>query len=187
MGKGLKTSTVRDARAGDLAAVLQIYGQDVSGGTGTFELEVPDLGEMIRRHASVSALGLPWLVAETDGCIAAFAYAGPFRLRPAYRYTVENSIYVDRTHRGKGLGRLLLMELIARCQALGLRQMLGVIGDSANDGSIALHASCGFSRIGTMKAVGWKFDEWRDVVIMQRSLGAGQASEPDADGLPLGQ
>lgn len=187
MGKGLSTPNVRDAEASDLAAVLEIYGQDVSGGTGTFELEVPDLGEMLRRHASVRALGLPWLVAETEGRVVAFAYAGPFRLRPAYRYTVEDSIYVDRDQQGQGLGRLLLQALIDRCEALGLRQMLGVIGDSANEGSIALHAACGFTRAGTMSAVGWKFDEWRDVVIMQRPLGPGKGSDPDTDGMPLGR
>jgi phosphinothricin acetyltransferase len=182
----LSRPTVRDAEAEDLPAVLEIYGQDVSLGTGTFELEVPDLDEMARRHSTVLALGLPWLVAETESRVTAFAYAAPFRLRPAYRYTVEDSIYVHQLHRGKGLGRLLLTELVARCNTLGLRQMLAVIGDSSNHGSIALHTACGFSTVGTMASVGWKFDAWRDVVIMQRPLGAGATSGPDASGMPMG-
>lgn len=176
---------IRDATAGDMAAIAAIYAQDVTGGTGTFELDPPDVGEMIRRHATITALGLPWLVAEVDGAVAAYAYAGPFRTRPAYRYTVEDSIYVDAAHQGKGLGKALLVELIARCAALGLRQMLGVIGDSANAGSVALHAACGFEMVGTMTSVGWKFEQWRDVVFMQRALGPGQTKAPDADGMPL--
>lgn len=176
---------IRDATAADMAAIAAIYAQDVTGGTGTFELDPPDVAEMIRRHANVRALGLPWLVAEVDGAVAAYAYAGPFRLRPAYRYTVEDSIYVDADHQGRGLGRALLVELIARCGTAGLRQMLGVIGDSANAGSVALHAACGFEMVGTMKSVGWKFDQWRDVVFMQRALGPGGAATPDADGMPL--
>lgn len=181
---------IRDATAADMAAIAAIYAQDVTGGTGTFELDPPDVAEMIRRHANVRALGLPWLVAEVDGpdgegMVAAYAYAGPFRLRPAYRYTVEDSIYVDAAHQGNGLGKALLVELIARCEAAGLRQMLGVIGDSANAGSVALHTACGFEMIGTMRSVGWKFDEWRDVVLMQRALGSGQTKAPDADGMPL--
>lgn len=182
--------SIRDAAASDMGAITAIYAQDVTGGTGTFELETPDLGEMMRRHATIRALGLPWLVAEVEGAasektVAAYAYAGPFRTRPAYRYTVEDSVYVDAAHHGKGLGKALLTELIRQCEALGLRQMLGVIGDSANAGSVALHGACGFEMIGTMKTVGWKFDEWRDVVFMQRALGPGDGSAPDADGMPL--
>lgn len=168
-----------------MAAIAAIYAQDVTGGTGTFELDPPDVAEMIRRHATVRALRLPWLVAEVDGAVAAYAYAGPFRLRPAYRYTVENSIYVDAVHQGKGLGKTLLLELIRRCESLGPRQMLGVIGDSANAGSVALHTACGFEMIGMMRSVGWKFDQWRDVIIMQRALGPGDAGAPDTDGMPL--
>lgn len=177
--------TIRDAVAADMAAVAAIYAQDVTSGTGTFELEAPDLGEMIRRHANIMALGMPWIVAEAGGTVVGYAYAGPFRLRPAYRYTVEDSIYLGGDWRGKGLGKALLVELIARCEGLGVRQMLGVIGDSANAGSIAVHASCGFEMVGTMRSVGWKFDAWRDVVIMQRALAAGSGSPPDADGMPL--
>ena len=177
--------TIRDAVAADMAAMTAIYAQDVTEGTGTFELDPPDLGEMIRRHANILALGMPWIVAEVDGQVVGYAYAGPFRLRPAYRYSVEDSIYLDRDWRGRGLGRALLDELIARCETLGVRQMLGVIGDSANQGSVALHRACGFDMVGTMKDVGWKFDAWRDVVIMQRALADGGATAPDVDGMPL--
>ena len=176
---------VRDAAPGDLEAVCAIYAEDVLGGTGTFELAPPDLAEMTRRHASVAALGLPWLVAEVDGAIAAYAYAAPFRLRAAYRYTVEDSVYVASAFHGRGLGRALLEALIIRCEAMGLRQMLGVIGDSANAGSVALHAACGFTPIGTMAAVGWKHDAWRDVVFMQKALNQGGATTPDAAGMAL--
>lgn len=176
---------VRDAAPGDLEAVCAIYAEDVLGGTGTFELVPPDLAEMTRRHASVIALGLPWLVAEVDGVIAAYAYAAPFRLRAAYRYTVEDSVYVATAFHGRGLGRALLEALIVRCETIGLRQMLGVIGDSANAGSVALHAACGFSPVGTMAAVGWKHDEWRDVVIMQKALNQGGGAAPEATGMPL--
>jgi L-amino acid N-acyltransferase YncA len=181
---------VRDALPGDLEAVCAIYAEDVLGGTGTFELVPPDLAEMTRRHASVAALGLPWLVAEVDGpngerSVAAYAYAAPFRLRAAYRYTVEDSVYVASAFHGRGLGRALLEALIVRCEAMGLRQMLGVIGDSANAGSVALHAACGFTPIGTMAAVGWKHDAWRDVVFMQKALNQGDETTPDTAGLPL--
>lgn len=181
---------VRDATPGDLEAVCAIYAEDVLGGTGTFEMVPPDLTEMTRRHASVVALGLPWLVAEVDGpngekTVGAYAYAAPFRLRAAYRYTVEDSVYVASAFQGQGLGRALLQALIARCEAMGLRQMLGVIGDSANAGSIALHTACGFTPVGIMAAVGWKHDDWRDVVIMQRPLGAGGETRPEAAGMAL--
>lgn len=176
---------VRDATPGDLETVCAIYAEDVLEGTGTFELVPPDLVEMTRRHASVVALGLPWLVAEVDGVITAYAYAAPFRLRAAYRYTVEDSVYVASAFHGRGLGRALLEALIVRCEAMGLRQMLGVIGDSANAGSVALHSACGFTPAGTMAAVGWKHDDWRDVVIMQKALNQGGATAPDAVGMPL--
>jgi len=185
MGTRLTAPVVRDAAPGDLEAVCAIYAEDVLGGTGTFELVPPDLAEMTRRHASVVALGLPWLVAEVDGTVAAYAYAAPFRLRAAYRYTVEDSVYVASAFQGRGLGRALLQALIARCEAMGLRQILGVIGDSANAGSVALHAACGFTPVGTMTSVGWKHDDWRDVVFMQKALNQGGATTPDAAGMAL--
>jgi len=176
---------VRDAVDADLEAITAIYAEGVLTGTGTFELTAPDASEMAGRRAAILKLGLPWLVAELDGVVVGYAYAGPFRTRAAYRYTVEDSIYVLASAHGHGVGKALLLELIARCEALGLRQMLGVIGDSANAGSIKLHAACGFAPMGAVEGVGWKFDDWLDVVFMQRRLNGGEATEPDAPGMPL--
>jgi len=176
---------VRDAAADDLAAITAIYGEGVLTGTGTFETDPPDAAEMARRVAAVAALGLPWLVAEIDDVLVGYAYAGPFRTRAAYRYTVEDSIYVLASAQGRGVGKALLTVLIARCEALGVRQILAVIGDSANTGSVALHAACGFQPAGAVSDVGWKFDRWLDVVFMQRSLDAGASAPPSGRGLPL--
>ena len=176
---------VRDATAKDLAAITAIYGEGVLTGTGTFETDPLDAAEMARRIAAVAALGLPWLVAEIDGVVVGYAYAGPFRTRAAYRYTVEDSIYVLTSAHGRGVGKALLTALIARCEALGVRQILAVIGDSANTGSVALHAACGFQPAGAVSDVGWKFDRWLDVVFMQRSLDAGASAPPSGRGLPL--
>ncbi|CAN5176852.1 GNAT family N-acetyltransferase [soil metagenome] len=177
---------VRDATVADLAALTAIYGHNVLTGTGTFETIPPDESEMGRRFAAIAALDLPWLVADIDDGVVGYAYAGPFRTRPAYRFTVETSVYVGAGATGRGVGRALLIELIARCDALGLRQMLAVIGDSENAASIGLHAAQGFELIGTMPAVGWKFERWLDVVFMQRQLGPGETQAPDAVGIPLG-
>lgn len=175
---------VRDAVDADIAAITAIYAESVLGGVGTFELTPPDGAEMARRQAEISALGLPRLVAEdAAGAMVGFAYAGPFRMRRAYRYSVEDSVYVAEAARGLGAGRALLAELVARCEALGLRQMVAVIGDSDNGASIALHRACGFTDAGVFAAMGWKFDRWLDVVFMQRALGPGGATPPDADGL----
>jgi len=176
---------VRDVVDADLEAVTAIYAEGVLTGTGTFELTAPDAVEMAGRRAAILRLGLPWLVAELDGVVVGYAYAGPFRTRAAYRYTVEDSIYVLASAHGRGVGKALLLELITRCEALGLRQMLGVIGDSANTGSIRLHAACGFAPMGAIEGVGWKFDDWLDVVFMQRRLNGGEATAPDAPGMPL--
>ena len=150
-----------------------IYAHAVTHGTGTFELEIPDAAEMARRRDDVLAKGLPWLVAECDGQVLGYAYASPFRPRPAYRFSVEDSIYLRPQAQGAGVGRALLAELVARCQAAGARQMLAVIGDSANAGSIGVHRALGFEPCGRLQSVGWKFGRWLDVVLMQRSLGAG--------------
>jgi L-amino acid N-acyltransferase YncA len=176
---------VRDATDADLEAVTAIYAEGVLTGTGTFELTAPDLAGMMARRAAILRLGLPWIVGEVDGVVVGYAYAGPFRTRAAYRYTVEDSIYVLASAHGRGVGKALLLELIARCEALGLRQMLGVIGDSANAGSIRLHAACGFTPMGAIEGVGWKFDDWLDVVFMQRRLNGGEATAPDAPGILL--
>ncbi|MDP3085906.1 MAG: N-acetyltransferase family protein [Rubrivivax sp.] len=164
---------VRPSRDSDLPAATAIYAHSVLHGTGSFELEAPDEAEMRRRRADLLAKGLPWLVAEQAGRLLGYAYAGPFRPRPAYRHSLENSIYLAPQARGRGVGRILLAELIARCEALGTRQMLAVIGDSANASSIALHQALGFEHAGRLQNVGWKAGRWLDVVLMQRSLGAG--------------
>lgn len=169
---------IRPSTPADGAAITAIYADNVLTGSGTFELAPPDADEMARRRADVCAKGLPWLVAERDGAVQGFAYANHFRPRPAYRFCLEDSIYLRHDARGQGLGRLLLAELVARCTALGARQMLAVIGDAANAGSVRLHAALGFEHTGVLKAAGWKFERWIDVVLMQLSLGAGDTSAP---------
>jgi phosphinothricin acetyltransferase len=141
---------------------------------------------MAARMAAVQARGLPYLVAEAEGAILAMAYAGPFRLRAAYRYTVEDSVYVAPSHLGRGLGKAVLGAVVERCEAMGLRQMLALIGDSANAGSIGVHRALGFVHAGVMPAVGFKAGRWLDVVVMQRSLNGGADSAPRAQGLALG-
>ena len=168
---------IRPSTADDLGAVTRIYAWHVDNGAGTFEIEAPDRAEMERRRADVLSNGLPWLVLESAGQVVGYAYANQFRPRPAYRYCVEDSVYLASEAIGKGNGRLLLAELLARCEAAGARQMLAVIGDSANTGSIGVHRALGFAPVGTMQAAGWKFGRWLDVVVMQKSLGFG-ASRP---------
>lgn len=169
---------VRDARGDDMAAVQAIYGHHVLHGLGSFEETPPTLDDMMARRAAVLAAGLPWLVAEVDGHIAGYAYAGPFRPRAAYRYAVEDSVYISPDFTRRGVGRALLVALIARCEAGPWRQMLAVIGDSGNDGSVGLHRSLGFTDVGTFRSVGFKFGGWVDVVFMQRMLGEGDATLP---------
>lgn len=172
---------IRPSADTDVPAMQAIYAHAVLHGTGSFELEPPSPEELARRRAEVLAKGLPWLAAERGGQLLGYAYATPFRPRLAYRYALENSVYVHDGARGQGVGRLLLAELIARCTAWGGRQMLAVIGDSGNAGSIALHRSLGFEPAGRFANVGRKFDRWLDIVLMQRALGAG-ATLPPADG-----
>ena len=164
---------IRPSTLADLPAITAIYGWNVLNGTGTFELETPDEPEMARRRDDVLSKGLPWLVVERSGVVLGFAYANHFRPRRAYRFCLEDSVYLAADAKGQGLGRLLLAELLARCEAAGARQMLAVIGDSANAGSIGVHRTLGFEPIGVMKAAGWKFERWLDVVLMQKSLGQG--------------
>jgi len=170
---------IRPSADADLAAITDIYGQVVQTGTASFELEPPDEPEMARRRQAVVQAGLPWLTAERDGRVLGYAYAAPFRPRPAYRFCVENSIYVDARARGQGVGAWLLAELIGRSEAWGARQMLAVIGDSANTPSINLHARLGFRHAGRVDHVGWKFGRWLDVVFMQRALGRGGSAAAD--------
>jgi L-amino acid N-acyltransferase YncA len=164
---------IRPSTPADLPAITSIYGWNVLHGTGTFELEPPDEAEMGRRRDDVLVKGLPWLVAERDGVVVGYAYANHFRPRKAYRFCLEDSLYLAADAVGQGLGRLLLAELMARCEALGARQMLAVIGDSQNLGSVGVHRTLGFEPVGTIKSAGWKFDRWLDVVMMQKALGQG--------------
>jgi phosphinothricin acetyltransferase len=169
---------VRPSRPGDVSAITAIYAWNVEHGTGTFELEAPMPDEMARRRDEVLGRALPWLVAEREGRVLGYAYANFFRPRMAYRFALEDSIYLAPEARGLGLGRLLLAELLARCEAQGARQMLAVIGDSDNSASIGLHRALGFTEAGVLRATGWKFDRWLDVVILQRALGLGDMAAP---------
>jgi len=173
--------TVRPAAPADMAQIQAIYAHHVRSSLATFEVEPPAIGEMTRRHADVVGRGLPYLVAELDGRLLGYGYAAPYRARPAYRYTIENSIYVAEDSRGHGVGRAVLAAVIARCEALGYRQMVAVIGDSANRASIGLHKALGFQQVGLLPAVGFKFGRWVDSVLMQRALGAGAGDLPLRD------
>lgn len=172
---------IRPSGAADLPALTRIYAHHVMHGTGTFELDAPDEAEIARRRNDVLGNRLPWLAAEQGGEVLGFAYANHFRPRRAYRFCVEDSIYLRPDALGRGIGKLLLVELMAQCQARGARQMLALIGDSANAGSIAVHRACGFADCGRFDAAGWKFQRWLDVVLMQRSLGLGAAAAPDSN------
>lgn len=169
---------LRPSQAVDIPAITAIYAHHVLHGTGTFELEPPDEADMARRHADVTGKGLPWLVAQDASGVVGYAYANHFRPRRAYRFCLEDSIYIAPAAQGCGVGRLLLAELMARCEALGARQMLAVIGDAANAGSIGVHRSLGFEHTGVLKASGWKFGRWLDVILMQKALGTGAATDP---------
>ncbi len=169
---------IRDAIHGDIAVIQRIYAHYVLSGTATFEEVPPSPEEMARRREAVLKARLAYLVAEMDGRVVGYAYATAYRLRPAYRYTVEDSVYVEAGMGGRGIGSALLRELIARCEKGPWRQMIAVIGDSANAGSIALHRSQGFHEAGTLAAVGFKLGQWVDTVLMQRALNAGAATLP---------
>lgn len=170
--------TLRPSTPDDVPAITAIYGWNVKNGTGTFELDAPDQAEMARRREDVLAKGLPWLVAERGGQVLGYAYANHFRPRKAYRFCLEDSIYMADCTRGQGIGKLLLAELMSQCEARGARQMLAVIGDSNNVGSIGVHKALGFEQTGIIKSAGWKFGRWLDVVLMQRALGVGDGQDP---------
>ena len=169
---------IRTSTPADLPAITAIYGWNVVNGTGTFELDAPDEAEMSCRRDNVLAKGLPWIVVERGAVVLGYAYANHFRPRRAYRFCLEDSLYLAAHVKGQGLGRLLLAELMARCEALGARQMLAVIGDSQNLGSVGVHRTLGFEHVGVMQSAGWKFDRWLDVVIMQKALGQGDTTDP---------
>jgi phosphinothricin acetyltransferase len=170
---------LRPATPADMAAVAAIYAHHVLNGRASFELTAPDVAEMTRRFEAIAALGLPYLVAEADGAVLGYAYAARYRERAAYRFTVEDSIYVAPEAGRRGVGRTLLAELIERCTALGYRQMVAVIGDTANVPSIGLHVRLGFRLVGVFPAIGFKFGQWVDSVLMCRALGDGDRSPPD--------
>lgn len=169
---------IRPATPADAEAVAAIYDKAVLTGTATFELDPPGPAEIARRIAQVRDAGYPYLVMEEAGIVSGYAYANAFRPRIAYQYTVENSVYVAEAAQGRGVGRALMRALIAEAEARGFRQMVAVIGDSANAGSIALHRACGFTHVGVLPATGLKFGRWIDTVLMQRPLGSGSADLP---------
>ncbi|MEQ8818447.1 MAG: N-acetyltransferase family protein [Thalassobaculum sp.] len=173
------TVLVRPSGPADLPAIQAIFAHHVTHGFGSFEEVPPDVDEMAARRLALVERGLPHLVAEADGRVLGYAHAGPYRPRPAYRYTVEDSVYVAPEAVRRGVGRALLAALIEICEAGPWRQMVAVIGDRGNTASVALHAALGFHEAGHLKAVGFKLGRWVDVVIMQRALGTGDDDDPD--------
>jgi len=171
---------LRPSQEPDLPAITAIYGHHVLHGSGTFETEPPSLADMTARRAEVLARHLPFLVAEEGGRILGFAYCNWFKPRPAYRFSAEDSIYLAPDAHRRGLGRALLAELAAQAQAAGVRKLIAVIGDSANAGSIGVHRSVGFEQVGVLKSCGWKFERWLDVVLMEKTLGAGNSRAPQS-------
>ena len=171
---------VRDAVPADMDAVARIYSHYVLTSAATFEVEPPTPEEMVKRFDDLKSRNLPYLVAEQNGSVIGYAYGGLYRTRWGYRYTIEDSVYVDTAHVGLGVGRLLLSALISKATELGYRQMIAVIGDSANAASIALHSQLGFRVIGALPSTGRKFDRWIDSVLMQRALGDGNSTPPPA-------
>ncbi len=172
-------TTIRPARDEDLAAITAIYSHHVLHGTGTFETTPPNAEEMAARRADVLAKGLPYLVLEDAGQVHGFAYCNWFKPRPAYRYSAEDSVYLAADSAGKGWGRLLLAELAAQAERAGVRKLIAVIGDSANAGSIGVHQALGFNHVGVLRACGWKFGRWLDVVMMEKALGAADSNAPE--------
>ncbi|MCC6889819.1 MAG: N-acetyltransferase [Hyphomicrobiales bacterium] len=169
---------IRPAEPPDIAAITRIYAHAVQHGTASFELQPPSESEMHRRYAALREGRFPFLVAEIEDTVAGYAYAGPYRARPAYRFTVEDSIYVDPPSQRRGVGRALLERLIKEAEGEGFRQMIAVIGDSGQTASIDLHATLGFRMVGTLEAVGYKFGRWLDSVLMQKTLGKGATTIP---------
>ncbi len=178
MTAAMSAVSIRPARPADTAAITRIYGHSVRTGTASFELEPPTESEMARRMQTLLDGGYPYIAAEIDGVIVGYAYAGSYRPRPAYRFSVEDSIYIDPAAQRRGVGRALLQHLIEECERRGFRQMIAVIGDSAQTPSIELHRAAGFRMVGTVENVGYKFGRWLDSVNMQRALGPGATSRP---------
>jgi phosphinothricin acetyltransferase len=175
-------ASIRPAEPADLPAIQAIYAHHVLQGLASFEEEPPSVDELARRFREVVQKGLPYLVAQYGYEVAGYGYCSPYRARSAYRYALEDSIYIRHDMAGRGIGRRLLEELIRRSEALGYRQIIAVIGDSGNAASIAVHAACGFLRVGTLRSVGFKFGRWVDSVYMQRPLGTGDGTRPENRG-----
>ena len=169
---------IRPAVPGDIGAITRIYADAVLNGTASFEIEPPDQSEMLRRQTALLKNHYPYFAVEIEGLVAGYAYAGPYRMRPAYNWSVEDSVYVTPQMHRKGMGALLLRALVAASAQRGYRQMIAVIGDTAQIGSIALHERAGFSHVGTLHSVGFKHGKWLDTVLMQRPLGQGDATAP---------
>jgi phosphinothricin acetyltransferase len=169
---------IRASQDTDLAQIAAIYSHHVRNGTGTFEIDPPSVQDMTARRAEVLGRGLPWLVAEQDGAVVGFAYCNWFKPRPAYRFSAEDSVYIAPGAEHRGIGRALMVRLCDESERAGVRKLIAVIGDSGNLGSIGLHRSLGFEQVGILDGVGWKFDRWLDVVLMQRVLGDGASAAP---------
>ncbi len=172
------TVAIRPARTADIPVITRIYAHAVEHGTASFELSPPDEAEMTRRMQAILDDNLPYIVAELDGTVVGYAYASLYRTRPAYRFTVENSVYVAPQSHRRGIGKSLLIRLIEACTALGFRQMIAVIGDSNQAASIGVHKACGFEPAGNLKNIGFKFGRWLDTPLMQRPLGPGSTKAP---------
>ncbi|SFM07831.1 GNAT family N-acetyltransferase [Variovorax sp. OV329] len=171
--------TIRPSQDDDVAQITAIYAHHVLNGTGTFETEPPSPTDMAARRADVLSKNLPYLVAEEDGKVLGFAYCNWFKPRPAYRFSAEDSIYIADSARGKGVGAQLLAALEKAAEAVNVRKLIAVIGDSANVGSVGVHRKQGFSQVGVIKDCGWKFGEWRDIVLMEKVIGAGSSERPE--------
>jgi L-amino acid N-acyltransferase YncA len=169
---------IRPSSDDDLPAITAIYAHHVLHGTGSFETEPPSLADMTARRADVLSKGLPYLVVDHDGKIGGFAYGNWFKPRPAYRYSVEDSIYMAPDLQRRGLGRALLAELMTQFEAVGIRKVMAIVGDSANTGSVCIHRAFGFTQVGIVDSCGWKFGAWRDIVIMQKTIGLGDTQPP---------
>jgi L-amino acid N-acyltransferase YncA len=172
------TIAIRPATAADIPAITRIYAHAVAHGTASFELAAPDEAEMSRRMQALLKDSFPYIVAELDGAVVGYAYASFYRTRPAYRFTVENSVYVAPASQRRGIGKALLIRLIEACTALGFRQMIAVIGDSDQAASIGVHKACGFEPAGNLKNIGFKFGRWLDTPLMQLALGPGSTVPP---------
>ncbi|MEY4883970.1 MAG: hypothetical protein RIS34_1824 [Pseudomonadota bacterium] len=173
---------IRPSLEADIAAITAIYTHHVLHGTGTFEIDPPLAADMAARRADVLAKDLPYLVAQASGQVVGYAYCTWFKPRPAYRFSAEDSIYLAPGTQGKGIGRALLAELAMRAERAGVRKLIAVIGDSGNLGSIRVHQSLGFTHVGILKSCGWKFDQWLDVVLMEKTLGLGSTAPPTPKG-----